>query len=125
LADRSYFNAPEILACEQTGIILLMPKPLTSNSKAEGRFDKRDLIYDPQADTYQCPAGETATHRFTTEENGLTLQKHWSSARPGFPIRDKCTTASYRHISRWEHEHVLETTTSLCESCFLKSRPLT
>ena len=58
LADRGYFNAPEILACEQAGIIPLVPKPLTSNSKAEGRFDKRDFVYDPAADAYQCPAGE-------------------------------------------------------------------
>ncbi len=109
LADGGYFNAPEILACEQVGIIPLVPKPLTSNCKAEGRFDKRDFIYDPQADVYQCPAGETATHRFTTEENGLTQHKYWSSACPGCPMRAKCTTASYRRISRWEHEHVLET----------------
>ena len=60
LADRGYFNAPEILACEQVGIIPLVPKPLTSNSKAEGRFDKRDFIYDPVVDAYQCPAGELA-----------------------------------------------------------------
>lgn len=64
LADRGYFNAPEILACDEAGIIPLVPKPLTSNSKAEGRFDKRDFIYDPKADEYECPAGERATHRF-------------------------------------------------------------
>ena len=44
LADRGYFNAPEILACEEAGVIPLVPKPLTSNSKAEGRFDKRTLF---------------------------------------------------------------------------------
>lgn len=82
LADRGYFNAPEILTCEQAGIIPLVPKPLTSNSKAEGRFDKRDFVYDPSADEYACPAGERAIHRFTTEENGLALHKHWSSAAP-------------------------------------------
>lgn len=47
LADRGYFNAPEILACELAGIIPLVPPPLTSNSKAEGKYDKRDFIYDP------------------------------------------------------------------------------
>ena len=108
LADRGYFNAPEILACEQAGIIPLVPKPLTSNSKAEGRFDKRDFTYDSAADAYECPAGEHATHRFTTEENGLTLHKYWSSACPRCPMRTRCTTSSYRRITRWEHEHVLE-----------------
>lgn len=109
LADRGYFNAPEILACEQAGIIPLVPKPLTSNSKAEGRFDKRDFTYDPATDEYECPAGEHAIHRFTTEENGLTLHKYWSSACPRCPMRTRCTTSSYRRITRWEHEHVLET----------------
>ena len=109
LADRGYFNAPEILACEQAGIIPLVPKPLTSNSKAEGRFDKRDFTYDPATDAYECPAGEHAIHRFTTEENGLTLHKYWSSACPRCSMRTRCTTSSYRRITRWEHEHVLET----------------
>ncbi|WP_411833876.1 IS1182 family transposase [Pseudoxanthomonas mexicana] len=108
LADRGYFNAPEILACEQASIIPLVPKPLTSNSKAEGRFDKRDFVYDPTMDEYECPAGERAIHRFAAEENGLTLHKYWSSACPDCPIRARCTTARYRRITRWEHEHVLE-----------------
>ncbi len=108
LADRGYFNAPEILACEEAGVIPLVPKPLTSNSKAEGRFDKRDFIYDEAADEYECPAGERAIHRFTAEEKGLTLHKYWSSACPRCPMRMKCTTASYRRITRWEYEHVLE-----------------
>jgi transposase len=109
LADRGYFNAPEILACERAGIIPLVPKPLTSNSKAEGRFDKRDFVYDAEVDEYECPAGERAIHRFTTEENGLTLHKYWPSACPRCPMKAKCTTADYRRITRWEHEYVLET----------------
>lgn len=109
LADRGYFNAPEILACEEAGIIPLVPKPLTSNSKADGRFDKRDFTYDPETDEYECPAGERAIHRFATEENGLTLHKYWSSACPHCPMKSKCTTSDYRRITRWEHEHVLET----------------
>jgi transposase len=116
LADRGYFNAPEILACEQAGIIPLVPKPLTSNSKAEGRFDKRDFVYDPETDEYVCPAGERAIHRFATEENGLTLHKYWPSACPRCPMKAKCTTASYRRVTRWEHEHVLETMQMLLDA---------
>ena len=116
LADRGYFNAPEILACEQAGIIPLVPKPLTSNSKAEGRFDKRDFTYDPATDAYECPAGEHAIHRFTTEENGLTLHKYWSSACPRCSMQTRCTTSNYRRITRWEHEHVLETMQMLLDA---------
>lgn len=56
LADCGDFNAPESLACEQAGIIPLAPKPLTSNRKAEGRFDKRDFIYETATDEYESPA---------------------------------------------------------------------
>ena len=85
LADRGYFSAPEILACEEAGVIPLVPKPLTSNAKAEGRFDKRDFVYDEAADEYECPAGERAIHRFTTEEKGLTSVSytHLSCRRRG------------------------------------------
>jgi transposase len=43
VADRGYFNGEEILACEQTGITVTLPKPMTSGAKSEGRFGKRDL----------------------------------------------------------------------------------
>jgi transposase len=108
LADRGYFNSEQIRECEQNGIAPLVPKPLTSNSKAAGRFDKRDFIYIAKSDEYQCPAGQRAIRRFTTVENGLTLRKYWSSACPQCKLKAQCTTSAYRRIARWEHEDVLE-----------------
>jgi hypothetical protein len=109
LADRGYFRGEEILQCEQAGITALVPKPLTSNSRAQGRFDKRDFVYLPESDEYLCPAGQRASRRFTTIENGVTVHKYWSSACPSCPIKAQCTTSRYRRITRWEHEQVLET----------------
>ena len=108
LADRGYFSSDEILKCEQQGIDVLVPKPLTSNSKAAGRFDKRDFIYDPERDEYRCPANQIATRRHMSLENGLTLYKYWSSACPGCAMKAQCTTGKHRRITRWEHEDVLE-----------------
>lgn len=45
LADCCYFESEHIPECEQSGIEALVPKPLTFNSRAAGRFDKRDFIY--------------------------------------------------------------------------------
>jgi transposase len=108
LADRGYFNGEEILECDQAGITALVPKPQTSNNKAQGLFDKRDFHYVSADDEYQCPAGQRAIWRFTTVENGMTLHKYWSSACPKCPIKAQCTTSQYRRIARWEHERVLE-----------------
>ena len=108
LADRGYFKGEEILNCERAGITTLVPKPLTSNSKAEGRFDKRDFVYIAESDEYRCPAGQRAIKRFTTIERGMTLHKYWASACPRCPIKARCTTGEYRRIARWEHEAVLD-----------------
>jgi transposase len=108
LADRGYFKGEEILECEQAGISTLVPKPLTSNSKADGRFDKRDFVYIPEDDQYRCPAGQRAIKRFTTVERGMTIHKYWPSACPKCPIKARCTPSDYRRIARWEHEAVLD-----------------
>jgi transposase len=108
VADRGYFSGLEIKACTEANITPMVPKPLTSNAKADGRFNKADFIYIAKNDQYQCPAGERAIHRFTTVEHGMTLHKYWASACPRCPLRRECTTSSYRRITRWEHEAVLE-----------------
>jgi transposase len=108
VADRGYFSGEQILECERQGINALVPKPLTSNSKAEGRFDKRDFVYIAESDEYRCPANQRAIRRFTALEKGLTLHRYWSSACPKCPIKAQCTPSPYRRITRWEHEQVLD-----------------
>src|SRR5215510_296429 len=108
VADRGYFNSPEILACEQADITVTLPKPMTSGAKSEGRFGKQDFVYLPTEDVYRCPAGETLTYRFTREEAGKTLHRYWTTACPRCPLKAQCTPGAQRRITRWEHEHVLE-----------------
>jgi len=108
VADRGYFKGDQILKCDQAEITPIVPKTLTSNSLAEGRFDKQDFIYIASDDQYRCPAGQRAIKRFTTIEAGMTLDVYWSSACPRCPIKARCTTTQYRRIRRWKHEAVLE-----------------
>ena len=108
LADRGYYHGKEILACDRAGFIPLVPKPLTSNSKAEGRFDKRDFVYNDVRDEYKCPAGKKAIWRMSTVEKGMVQHRYWSSACPRCPMKVQCTPSPYRRITRWEHEDVLE-----------------
>ncbi len=108
LADRGYFDGEEILKCVEEGITALVPKPITSNSRADGRFDKRDFIYIAKRDEYRCPAGERAVWRMTTIENDRKMHRYWPSACPHCPIKSRCTPSDYRRIARWEHEQVLD-----------------
>jgi gas vesicle protein len=108
VADRGYFDSEEILTCENAGITVTLPKPMTSNSKAQGRFGKQDFRYVADEDIYICPAGERLSHHATTKENGLVLRRYWTNVCQNCAIKNACTTAKERRITRWEHEHVLE-----------------
>jgi transposase len=108
IADRGYFSGPQIKACADAGIDAVLPKPTTSNAKAEGRFDKADFIYIKKDDEYECPAGQRAKFRMARDERGMMTRRYWSSACPQCPLKSQCTPSGNRRISRWEHEDVLE-----------------
>jgi len=108
VADRGYFNSPEILACSEAGITVTLPKPMTSGAKSEGRFGKQDFVYLPDEDAYRCPAGERLKYRYSNEEDGKKLRRYWTTACPACPLKSKCTTGPERRIPRWEHEHLLD-----------------
>src|SRR5437660_6843244 len=103
-ADRGYFKGEEILACEEAGITVTLPKPQTS----EGRFGRQDFRYVAEEDIYICPAGEKLTHHFTNEENGLVLHRYWTNACRTCALKAQCTKGPQRRITRWEHEYVVD-----------------
>jgi transposase len=108
VADRGYFNSPEILACHEAGITVTLPKPLTSGAKSDGRFGKQDFAYLADEDVYRCPAGERLPYRYTNEEAGKVLRRYWTTACTKCPLKSQCTTGPERRITRWEHEHLLD-----------------
>jgi hypothetical protein len=70
----------QIEICEESGITTYLPKPMTSPSKANGRFGKADFIYIHPDDEYQCPAGERLRWRQTTFAKGINIHQYWSDA---------------------------------------------
>jgi len=108
VADRGYFSGEEILTCDQAGITVTLPKPITSGAKAKGRFGKQDFVYLPEEDVYRCPAGERLKYYYTNVENGLRLRNYWTNACRTCALKSQCTITVIRRIKRWEHEHVIE-----------------
>src|SRR6266508_660137 len=108
VSDRGYYASEEIRACEEAGITVTLPKPMTSGAKAAGRFGKQDFRYVAAEDVYVCPAGQRLAYSFTTEDKGLVLRRYWTNACQSCAIKHSCTTGKERLISRWEHEHILE-----------------
>ena len=108
VADKGYYKGEEILACEEGGISVVVPKPLTSNAGARGRFDKADFSYHSARDVYVCPAGAHLSYRFTSQQDGKAIRSYWSGVCADCTIKERCTTGKERRIRRWEHEDVLD-----------------
>jgi hypothetical protein len=109
LADKGYFKGEQILACQDAGMTPFVPRPATSASKAEGRFDKHDFVYLAEENAYRCPAGEQLSWRYASIEDGMTLHVYWADICQDCRLKAQCTTGPQRRIKRWEHQAVLET----------------
>lgn len=108
LADKGYFKGQEIVGCVDAGIAAIVPKPLTSGSKAAGRYGKQDFQYIKQDDEYRCPANQRLSKRFSSVEKGMKQYVYQSSACHNCEQMAQCTTGKERRIKRWEHEGVLD-----------------
>jgi len=108
VADRGYYGGEEIKACDDAGIEVTLPKPMTSGAKSEGRFGKQDFVYLSDEDVYRCPAGEKLVCHMTSEQDGKLIRRYWTNVCRSCPLKSKCTPGNERRIPRWEHEHVLE-----------------
>ncbi|SRR5579871_387832 len=99
VADRGYFDGEEILAREEAGVAVTLPKPMTSNAKAEGRFGKQDFAYLPDEDVYRCPSDQLLPYHYTNIEHGMTLrvtgrQQRAKAARSRANVRRQRSAAS-------------------------------
>jgi len=111
LADRGYYKGDSIQACHQSGIDALVPKPLTSQNKAKGLFDKQDFHYDAEHDHYRCPAGERMTRRETYQHRGIrqTTYQASTAACRDCRLKPQCFTGKTRRaVRRSEHDDLLD-----------------
>ena len=108
LADRGCYSGPEVLACKAADVVPVCPKPLTSGAKADGRFGKQDVVYQPDSDTYRCPAGDTLIWRYRNVGHGMTLNRYRTSNCGRCAMKPQRTPAEQRRVTRCEHEAVME-----------------
>jgi hypothetical protein len=108
VADRGYYKGEEVLACDEAGIDVYVPRPVTSTNKAMELYEKADFHYDPERDEYRCSAGERLPKRTTTQYTGKTEYRYWSLNCGSCRLKSKCATGKERRVTRWEREDVLE-----------------
>ncbi len=113
VADSKYGTTENFFDCHDQGITAHMPVLKQTQDQQERRrkiFPESQFVYDPQSDTYKCPAGQT-----------LTKRKHWVE-RKAFEyvtakgvcqqcsLRAQCTQSQSggRTLKRHERQELLD-----------------
>jgi len=105
LADAGYSNGEQQAECENNGITATVPRRLETSSYPE-RYQKRDFVYDPESDSYRCPAGEVLD--YAGEDKRRKMYRYQRSGCNQCPLQPNCTTANTRTITRNKYEATFE-----------------
>jgi hypothetical protein len=69
VADAGYSNGEQAEACEVKGILPHVPANRGVNSRGDGTlFDRTEFTYQPESDTFLCPAGADSRPQTTNAE---------------------------------------------------------
>ena len=108
-ADRGYYKAEEVLACEGTGILPYVPKTQTSNNPNRGLFSGQHFIYDAKTDSYTCPAGASLTKGAVRSDRRDNIDQYRNlTACLTCSLKPRCTPDRVKRVKRWQHEGVLD-----------------
>jgi hypothetical protein len=108
VADAGYWDRNNIKTCDEQKIESYVPKYEKSHNKSQGFFTKDDFRFDPIADCYFCPAGQTLAHRGLRKKNGFEEKAYTTSKCYQCSLKPKCSKNKQpRRIYRWVHEDVM------------------
>jgi transposase len=108
VADSGYYCSEEIKACEEAGMQVYVEA--VAKPHPQGLFSKDQFSYQPDTDSYLCPAGKSLTFRGEKFEQGRQMRWYETSACKTCPIKHLCTTQTNRNrrITRWIYQDILE-----------------
>jgi transposase/IS5 family transposase len=109
VADKGYFKIEDIEACEKAGMQPYVPRPQRGPSVRKGLFRKDEFKYDPETDSFTCPAGQRLTPYSSSALRQLKKINYANrKACRDCPLRARCTDNQFRTVSRLENEGVLD-----------------
>ena len=109
VADRGYYKGEDIQACEDLGVEAYVARPQRGSAVHDGLFRKEEFTFDAGADTYTCPGNHVLQPLYSSTDNGVD-RRHYVNRKAchDCALRPQCTTATFRKITRWTGEAVLD-----------------
>jgi hypothetical protein len=103
LADNGYFNADELMACEQLAVETYVSCRKTTSGKSKDGvqvFPKESFLYDETNNAYVCPGNQLLTFQGERLHRGDLFFVYRTNACTGCALKPQCTQARYRTIHR-------------------------
>lgn len=106
VADTGYSNGEHGARCEKEGITAIVPRPETVNPSGKQYFSRDKFTYDPENDSWHCPAGETLSLYKTSHTQ--KKKEYTSKACGDCALKPQCTGKARRVIVRDFYEDARE-----------------
>lgn len=108
IADKGYYNYRDLKTCADNNIITYVKEQRHSNNASKNMFTKYDFTYDPDSDTYTCPANQVLKPVKARSPNGK--KKNYTTKECISCLqRDLCTNNKRgRYIERSPYEDFVE-----------------
>jgi transposase len=106
VADTGYSNGEHGARCDNEGITAIVPRAETVNPNGRQYFSRDCFTYDPETDTWRCPAN--ATLSLLTTWHTQNKKVYATAACAGCPLKRQCTRAARRIIIRDFYEDARE-----------------
>lgn len=104
-ADSGYHSANNLAEVAEKGIEVYIDDPNKGRVGNENfKYDKVNFKYDDQTDTYICPQGNSLELKSDNGEEKI----YECNACGGCPVKELCTKAKMRRITRDKNEHFVE-----------------
>ena len=112
VADSRYGGIDDYLYCYDAGIKAHIPslgETQRGTGRQKGIFPKEEFHYDPDADTYTCPAGHLLKRRMYNRKRNTYEYKASSVACAGCALREQCTRSKDgRTLKRHRRQDALD-----------------
>jgi transposase len=110
VADTGYSNGNAAAACEADNITACVPVKRSVNNRGNGdEFERSDFIYNPDDDSFRCPAGRVLARTQRVHPQSVFYVSRDCS---GCALKSRCTTAMRRSVTRHVHEDALDRMTA-------------
>lgn len=108
LADAGYSNGEQASRCEASGLVPHVPANRGVNNQGDGNlFDRSRFVYQPESDTYLCPAGKTMNRKQLHRKEHAVFYQASAADCGSCALKTRCTKSAQRTVGRHLQEDAL------------------